>query len=649
MADDRVFINTDRQITDHLLSRVSGSMYDVYYRAIEEWSTINVTNATFRLINNLFIRLADDAALSAWDFYYTDRPFDMSVNTWRQLLLFLNEMSAEGPTLENVSRLLRFFDPVATFSTVQGTPIYSLNPPVGAYPTGYPGTTAYEGTALTATHTSLLWDKSVTPDTFPTEEYVIQGTATEFNPYADNFTEFILFNKSAVVYQTSLLTIPLPSHRVLLRTLLDLLLPANVCFIVRILTTDTPILYATTFLRTARGSWPSDKVYLINSLTTWDGIPLSVGTAPMTSVYNIIPYHGGSGVVAAAYGLDNVGTSGAIDIQKVTPPMLFVIDNSNPTPVKLDTSMQLPNSFGTIKGAFGPDNILLSDSNNKVLYKINIKTGATRTAVLTQETSIATYTPPGVAGTWNNVIQHTAQGKALFNESALWIFRTVSTLVPRLQGEYIFPSAIGTAAKFYDVYDNNLNLIQSYPASTLALNQYANPGMVSMWFMEELFPITQTQSFAKYKVIPGYSTGAIVSIDLVNGIAANDYVVSSLTPDSPAIPGTSVTSAILLRDNTLLVQSLNVVTRMTYFTKVTFNNPNPVQLYSEQNPYARDYKMILCGEDLILVDPFNNTFRRWADIYNGGTTISAPAPIPGNVDGYIALVETGTKDGILLI
>lgn len=127
----RVVIDTNRGISDHLIERIPGQMYDVYYRSIEELARTNVDLQVQDTINNTFIQTADAEGLKRWEYFYTYKPNDMSDDEWRAILIVLNETTREGPTAENILKLLRLFDPTASFTSVSPYPVYANSPSAG--------------------------------------------------------------------------------------------------------------------------------------------------------------------------------------------------------------------------------------------------------------------------------------------------------------------------------------------------------------------------------------------------------------------------------------------------------------------------------------------------------------------------------------
>ena len=298
---DRVIINTYRRIADHMVERLPGQLYDIYYRAIEELVQQNVDKVAEKAINNTFLHTADTNGLKRWEFFYTHKPKDMSDESWRDLVIILNELTREGPTFENVRKLLQFFDATADFSALKPLPLYAGTPQEGrvsitrgATPedtatTIYPWEAGVYNsdsnsiiswrdavTGITYTYTentdytvnfgnsggllevSVTWPASVGPPatgvyslvfidsrgepdlpysafynrvtgTFPTEEYVILSENSSFSTN----NEFIAFDSAFTAYISTVMSVALISHRQLLKDLLNMVLPANVVFILR--------------------------------------------------------------------------------------------------------------------------------------------------------------------------------------------------------------------------------------------------------------------------------------------------------------------------------------------------------------------------------------------------------------------------------
>ena len=202
-----VLSSTGRQISDALVERIPGSQYDIYYRALEELVSTYVDSTVNSIINDTFITVADQAGLDRWQFFYTQKPYDMTYDMWHRLLLLLNQITRLGPTDNLITQLLQFFDPTASFSAVRPLPVYASDPGSGDLPTSL----FYN----TATHL------------YPTTEYVILDENSSFS----SANEWIVFDESFVAYETSTMTVPNITYRELLQTLLNMLLPANVTFL----------------------------------------------------------------------------------------------------------------------------------------------------------------------------------------------------------------------------------------------------------------------------------------------------------------------------------------------------------------------------------------------------------------------------------
>lgn len=303
---DRIVMTTNRKITDHLVSRLPGTAYDTYYRALEELTDSDVVRRVNTAINDTLIPVADPAGLRRWEFFYTDKPYDMTYDEWRRLLLILNLITREGPTEANVLKLLRYFDPSATYAVIKPLPVYAsetnrshieltwVSEPttvvttfpwiVGNYNvdgqsriytrdvgtgllrvyregTDYlttfdessgllriqiSGLTVAAGTELSIAFENL----AITTDppasqffneftgSYPTAEYAI----VDQDSLLPVINEFVLYEDAFVAYKTSVLYVPKLTYRKLLRDLLDMLLPANVVFLLVFASLD-PIVY----------------------------------------------------------------------------------------------------------------------------------------------------------------------------------------------------------------------------------------------------------------------------------------------------------------------------------------------------------------------------------------------------------------------
>ena len=119
---------TNRKISDFLVERKDGSLYDTYYKSLENLIHIYVDELVSDIINNSFIATADATGLKRWEAFYTNKPFDMNINDFRNLLFILNQLAIEGPTENNVLKLIQFFDPSGLFYPINGKPIYNEFP-----------------------------------------------------------------------------------------------------------------------------------------------------------------------------------------------------------------------------------------------------------------------------------------------------------------------------------------------------------------------------------------------------------------------------------------------------------------------------------------------------------------------------------------
>ena len=128
---NRISLDTNRRIADHLIERIPGQVYDTYYRSIEELAQNAVDRKVQDIINNTFIQTADSVGLQRWEYFYKKKPNDMSDDEWRTLLILLNTTTREGPTGENILNLLRFFDPSATITAIKPYPLYAGTPSNG--------------------------------------------------------------------------------------------------------------------------------------------------------------------------------------------------------------------------------------------------------------------------------------------------------------------------------------------------------------------------------------------------------------------------------------------------------------------------------------------------------------------------------------
>jgi hypothetical protein len=199
---------SDRKIIDTLVERKDGSMYDTYYKSLEELIHTYVDQVVAAAINNSFITIADADGLKRWEAFYTAKPFDMDINEYRRLLFILNDLTGNGPTYDNVLKLIQFFDPNGTFFPITVYPIYADYPHDLATPPF-----------------SKFWRDS--DGKYFTDEMTIYDE----NSALEKINEFIFLDNDNLIYETSVLNVEKLTYRILLKTLLETLLPANVIFI----------------------------------------------------------------------------------------------------------------------------------------------------------------------------------------------------------------------------------------------------------------------------------------------------------------------------------------------------------------------------------------------------------------------------------
>ena len=208
----KAYVNTNRKIPDFLIERLHGNTWDTLYRAIEELTNIEIDDRVFKILRDFFIETSTAEGLKKWESFYLPKPHILSTERWRTLLFILTEITTKGPTVENVLKLIRFFDPLATLTKLETLPLYASD--------------------------SKFLLPPPPQESFPTEQSTILASVSKFSNiyqdyYANPTKEFLLFSNSTLVYETSNLNILEVELRRFLKNLLDLVIPANVHIILR--------------------------------------------------------------------------------------------------------------------------------------------------------------------------------------------------------------------------------------------------------------------------------------------------------------------------------------------------------------------------------------------------------------------------------
>jgi len=294
---EAIKLTNNRTIADNLVERKTGTLYDTYYKALENLAKVYVDGIVENVLNNSFIFTSDSAGLKRWQAYYEQKPFDMTWTQFRSLLFLLNEATREGPTVTNIQNILKFFDATATFSQVTtrhifyGTPGYVIATLTKGddlittdfdwlavpnynllsnshiwYTSGGVNTRFNEGTDyslvlqedggkvqavvtwITGTpptdgesYDLLFKDDSIDHDDPQSLFYNHNsGTFPEEEAYIytedsslPKVNEFFVTTDSTVIYESSALVIPKVSFRYMLQALLNKILPANIVFLLR--------------------------------------------------------------------------------------------------------------------------------------------------------------------------------------------------------------------------------------------------------------------------------------------------------------------------------------------------------------------------------------------------------------------------------
>lgn len=187
-------LTSTKKIPDYLIDRVQGSNYDVIYRAIEELNSIEVQDRIWKVLNDIFLLTASSDGLDIWEAFYDKRPSEMPDTFWRQLVLTLNSIVVNGPTMDRILGLIRMFDATVTLTRMESSVLYK------------------ETSAYTPTSECTLLKEGSTAST-ATPGYT---------------TEMYITNSDTELYKLNDFTEEHYGYGELLLRLLNIVLPANV-------------------------------------------------------------------------------------------------------------------------------------------------------------------------------------------------------------------------------------------------------------------------------------------------------------------------------------------------------------------------------------------------------------------------------------
>jgi len=244
-----ISLTTTKKIPTYLFDRKQGQVYDTYYRAFEEYDDRVIGDILWTsIVNSAFVQLmTDDQLLAYGAFYFVAKPADMSLSDYRNFTLLLNNVIIDGPTINNVLRVLKFFDVAATMTLVGYDPMYNEDSrqeiDAGNLSSG-------------VTTTSTFYD--TTTHVMPTTEYIMLDEDSAYDQEPGEAPELTLRDENSVLYITSTLNIPDIGKRYLLRDALRKILPAAVRMILNFSPLIEVTMIDTSGLNRGVWSWNED-------------------------------------------------------------------------------------------------------------------------------------------------------------------------------------------------------------------------------------------------------------------------------------------------------------------------------------------------------------------------------------------------------